>query len=183
MVTSGLRDLGRLLLAVVLVAASARASVSIPGSAVPQSLQTLAVVVVGAWLGPRDGALALALYMVAGAVGLPVFADGAGGFAHLVGPTLGYLLGFVLGAALVGWWVRRPWGGGVVGAFFAATAAHVLILGLGWARLGALVGPMTAWETGVEPFLLGGVAKSVVAALLWVGMRSWVEPPGEDLVG
>lgn len=157
--------------AVAAVAVAAQVSVPVPGSPVPQSLQTLAVVLVGAWLGPRRGALALALYAVLGGVGAPVFADGAGGVQHLLGPTLGYLAGFVVGAALMGWWVRQAWGWGVVGAFAGAVVVHGVILALGGARLGALIGPVVAWESGVAPFLVGGVAKSAVAAAGWVVIR------------
>ena len=82
--------------AVVAVALAAQVSVAIPGSPVPQSLQTLAVVLVGAWLGPVRGGAALILYVAIGAVGAPVFADGAAGAAHLSGPTSGYLAGFVV---------------------------------------------------------------------------------------
>ena len=146
----------------------------------------LAVVVVGAWLGPRDGALALALYVVVGALGVPVFADGAGGPGHLVGPTLGYLLSFVAGAALMGWWVRRPWarpgwGRVALAAFAGALLAHGVILLLGWVRFGALVGPVEAFASGVRPFLAGGVAKSAAAALIWLVIRSRMEPGDRPL--
>lgn len=156
---------------VVAVSVAAQVSVPVPGSPVPQSLQTLAVVLVGAWLGPRNGVLALGLYIVVGAVGAPIFADGAGGPTHLVGPTAGYLAGFVAGAGIMGWWVRQPWGGGASGAFAGGVVVHAVILGLGWARLGALIGPAVAWESGVAPFIWGGVAKSVVAAAGWFGLR------------
>lgn len=180
------RDVARLALAVVVVALSAQVDIPVPGTPVPQSFQTLAVVVVGAWLGPRDGALALALYLVAGAAGLPVFADGAGGPGHLVGPTLGYLGGFVAGAALMGWWVRRPWarpgwGRVALAAFAGAVLAHGVILLLGWVRLGALVGPVEAFAGGVRPFLVGGVAKSAAAALIWLVIRSRMEPVDRPL--
>ena len=181
-VDGGFRDLGRLVLGMVLVALSAQVSVPVPGTPVPQSLQTLAVVVVGAWLGPRDGALALALYVVVGAAGLPVFADGAGGAGHLVGPTMGYLVGFIAGAALMGWWVRRPWGRGVLAAFGGGVCAHVLILFFGWVRLGALVGPVEAYASGVAPFVVGGVVKAAGAAAVWGAIRRRVEPVEPDLV-
>lgn len=160
--------------AVLAVALAAQVSVPVPGSPVPQSLQTLAVVLAGACLGPRMGALALTAYMVLGGAGVPVFADGAGGIEHLAGPTLGYLAGFVVAAALMGWWVRQRWGWGVVGAFAGAVVAHAVILKLGWARLAALVGPVEAWESGVGPFVVGGLAKAIVAAAIWAGVRSRV---------
>ncbi len=172
------RQSAAFLAAIAAVAAAAQVSVPVPGSPVPQSLQTLAVVLVGAWLGPRHGASALAFYVVLGAAGVPIFADGAGGPTHLAGPTLGYLVGFVVGASLMGWWVRQTWGWGAVGAFAGGVVVHGVILLLGWARLGALIGPAVAWETGVLPFVWGGVAKSLVAAAVWVGVRRWVDDAG-----
>lgn len=174
-VDRGFKDIGELVAAVVAVALAAQVSVPVPGSPVPQSLQTLAVVLVGAWLGPRAGFLSIVLYVVVGALGVPVFAGGSGGLPHLTGPTLGYLLGFAAGAALMGWWVRQPWGRGLVGAFAGALVVHALILVFGWARLGAIVGPLSAFDTGVRPFAVGGFAKSVAAALLWLPVRAWVE--------
>lgn len=172
-----MREIGAVVAAVVAVSVAARVSVSVPGSPVPQSLQTLAVVLVGAWLGPRGGALALTLYAVVGSLGAPVFADGGGGLQHLMGPTLGYLVGFVVGASLMGWWVRQAWGWGVVGAFAGAVVAHAVILAFGWGRLGLLVGPLAAWSSGVTPFLWGAVTKSVAAAAVWVGVRRWASDP------
>lgn len=164
-------DGGRLLLGVLAVALAAWVSVPVPGTPVPQSLQTLAVVVIGLWLGPHRGALAMVLYIVAGAAGLPVFADGAAGLEHAVGPTLGYLVGFVGAAYLVGWRVRQVGGRTVWSVFVAALLAHALILGVGWLRLGALAGVVEAFDDGVRPFLLGGVLKSVLAAVVWVPLR------------
>lgn len=151
-------------LAVAGIALAARVSVAIPGTGVPQSAQTLAVLLVGAWLGARDGTLSLTAYLVLGGIGVPVFADGSAGWGHLVGPTAGYLVGFVAAAAVVGRMgdlglLRRlgPALGVMVGA-------HGLILALGWARLAVALGPAGAFQEGVAPFLLGGVVKSLVAA-------------------
>lgn len=158
------REPALLALAVLAVAVAARVSVPVPGSPVPQSLQTLAVVLVGAFLGPRGGGGALALYLLVGALGVPVFADGAAGAAHLVGPSAGYLLGFVLAAVLVGWGVGS---GGLLRAFLAMLCAHLVILGLGWARLAPTLGVLDALRSGVLPFLWGGVAKSAAGAAAW----------------
>ncbi|HKJ01939.1 MAG TPA: biotin transporter BioY [Longimicrobiales bacterium] len=149
-------------------AVAAQLSLSVPGSPVPQSLQTLAVVVVGGVLGPGRGALALLLYAAMGAAGLPVFADGASGVARLWGPTGGYLAGFVAGAALAGWWVRRRRGTafGYVAAGMAS--AHAVILAMGWLRLAVPVGAAAAWSQGVAPFLWGGAVKSLAAAAILV---------------
>jgi biotin transport system substrate-specific component len=162
-----IREPALLTLAVLAVAVSARVSVPVPGSPVPQSLQTLAVVLVGAFLGARRGGLALALYLLVGALGLPVFADGAAGAAHLVGPTAGYLLGFVLAAMLVGRSVEHDGRGGFLRAFFAMLLAHLMILGLGWTRLALALGMPDAMRSGVLPFLWSGAAKSVLGAMVW----------------
>jgi len=176
-----------LVVAVGVVAVSARVSVSVPGSPVPQSLQTLGVVLVGAGLGWLRGGAALVLYLLVGAVGVPVFADGAAGAAHLVGPTAGYLMGFVLAAAWVGWGVERTCfaamspahssespaldpartGSLFARAFLVMVLGHVLILGLGWLRLALEYGTIGGYEAGVLPFLWGGVAKSAVGAAGW----------------
>jgi biotin transport system substrate-specific component len=165
-----LRSALTVLAAIAVVSLAARVSVPIPGSPVPQSLQTLAVIVAGMWLGPSRGALALALYVVIGAAGAPVFADGEGGLQHLFGPTGGYLIGFVVGAAVMGWWTRQDWGRGVVSVGAGSVAAHVVILGLGWARLATLLGGVAAFSSGVLPFLVGGVVKSLGAAALWAAI-------------
>jgi biotin transport system substrate-specific component len=176
------RSVALIVLAVAFVAISARFDVPVPGSPVPQSLQTLAVVIVGAALGARRGALALLAYLVVGALGAPVFADGAAGIGSVVGPTGGYLAGFVAGASLMGWAVRTDRADPVrpSAAFERARAAfgralaggalaHLVILGLGWGRLSVLLGVGAAWSAGVAPFLVGGVAKSLLAALVWTG--------------
>lgn len=156
------------LVAVLAVAVGARIDVAIPGTPVPQSLQTLAVVVVGGVLGLRLGSLALLAYLVAGAVGAPVFAGGAGGAAALTGPTAGYLVGFVLGAALMGRLADRGLTHRFGGALVGAVAAHLVILLAGWSWLAFDLGAGSAWTGGVAPFLVGGVVKSAVAAVLLV---------------
>jgi biotin transport system substrate-specific component len=95
------------------VATAIGARFEIPHQPVPFTLQTMVVLLAGAFLGPRNGALSQLLYLGAGALGLPVFAGGAPGFMHLVGPTGGYLLAFPAAAAVAGYLVtlRRslPW--------------------------------------------------------------------------
>ncbi len=163
---SGVAALGGVVVAVAAVAVAARIDVAVPGSPVPQSLQTLAVVVVGGALGLRLGTLALVAYLVAGGVGLPVFAGGASGVDSLVGPTAGYLAGFVAAAALMGW----AGDGGRLARFGPALAwaalGHLLILLPGWAWLAREIGAGAAWSGGVTPFLWGGAVKAGVGAAL-----------------
>jgi len=159
-------------------ALAAQWSVPVPGSPVPQSLQTLAVVVVGGVLGAGRGGLAMLLYIAMGAAGLPVFADGGSGVARLWGPTGGYLAGFVVAAGVAGWWVRRARARTCPGLVAGMVLAHLVVLGMGWVRLAWLLGPGDALAQGVAPFVWGGVVKSVVAAgILWAWVR-W--EGGED---
>jgi biotin transport system substrate-specific component len=83
------------------------ARVEIPHQPVPFTLQTMVVLLAGAFLGPRNGAISQLLYLGAGAIGLPVFAGGAPGFLHLIGPTGGYLLAFPAAAAITGFLVTQ----------------------------------------------------------------------------
>lgn len=154
------------LIAVLVLAVSARLEVPVPGSPVPQSLQTMAVVLVGALMGPRRGMMALLAYLVAGAAGLPVFAGGAAGVHQLLGPTGGYLAGFVLGAGVAG-----LLGANLHNALLGMLLAHAVILGMGWGRLALLLGPGDAWVHGVAPFLWGGAVKSAAALCVLALLR------------
>lgn len=162
-----------IVLGVAALIVSARISVVVPGSPVPQSMQTLAVVLVGVYLGPVRSGVAVAAYLAMGGLGVPVFADGASGVDRLVGPTAGYLAGFLVGAPLMAWWVRRPRLATRLGVLSGALAVHVVILTLGWMRLSALIGVTEAFRDGVRPFLVGALVKSVVAlgAWIWVPQR------------
>ena len=166
--------LANLVLAAAAVSFAARVSIPVPGSPVPQSLQTLAVVMAGMWLGPIWGPAAMLLYIGAGAAGLPLFADGAAGVAVLQGPTAGYLAGFVIGAGVAGLSSRRSWispAASFVWMSGMALVAHAVILLLGWIRLVPLAGAGAAFSTGVSPFLVGGIVKSLLAAGIWAVME------------
>jgi biotin transport system substrate-specific component len=167
------RAVPSLLAGALLTALAAQASVSIPGSPVPQSLQTLAVVVVGGALGAGGGGAAMLLYLAMGVAGLPVFADGGSGLARLWGPTSGFLAGFVVGAALMGWWAGRPYGRRYAGLTAGAVAAHGVILFPGWGRLALDLGAGEAWAQGVAPFLWGGLVKSLAGAAILVVWGRW----------
>lgn len=153
-----------------LIALGARVDVAVPGSPVPQSLQTLAVLAAGLALGPRWGLAAGLLYLAAGALGLPVFAGGASGLPALTGPTAGYLIGFPLAALLVGAGSGPPSSGpgwrAMVVALGLALAGHLLILALGWAGLSLRIGASGALSAGVTPFLWGMAVKSAALALI-----------------
>jgi len=175
------RVLGRsLALDAVLVVAGATltallAQVAVPLWPVPVTGQTLAVLLVGASLGAARGALSLALYAVLGIVGLPVFSDFGAGAGVILGPTGGYIVGFVAAAALVGWLSERAWERKVLKALatFAAGTLVVFAFGLPWLAVALQLDLAQTLQFGLWPFLVGGAIKAAIAAgllpLAWWG--------------
>lgn len=164
------RELASILIAVAAIAGGARLSLDLPGTDVPQTAQTLAVVATGILLGWRRGALATGVYLMLGVLGLPVFAGGTGGLGRLVGPTGGFLVGFIGAATIAGWWTERGWGRSFGFASVGMALAQIEILTLGWLWLAVSIGPERAFSGGVQPFLVGGLVKTVLAA----GIATWV---------
>ncbi|MGD9692187.1 MAG: biotin transporter BioY [Phycisphaerales bacterium] len=159
--------LGRALLAVVgslLIAAGAQAS--IPMWPVPITLQTMAVAVVAGLLGWRLGVAAVVLYLVQGALGAPVFAHGSFGAVHLIGPTGGYLLGFVGAAFVIGWLADRGAMRSVWTALPVMLLGDVIVLTVGASWLSVLVADKSFLADGVALFVPGAVMKSACAALI-----------------
>jgi biotin transport system substrate-specific component len=148
------------------VAGFARLSVTIPFSSIPITGQNLGVLLVASMLGAWRGAAALLFYLVLGAVGLPVFADGGHGLDVLAGPRGGYLIGFVLAAGAVGAFAERGWDRSFALAMISTLLGQTLILIVGGGWLARYLGLLGAIEQGVTPFLLGAWVKSVVAAAL-----------------
>jgi biotin transport system substrate-specific component len=131
---------------------------------VPMTAQTYAVLLIGAVCGARLAALTVAAYLVQGALGLPMFAGGAAGVLHLIGPTGGYLAGFLFAAALIGWLIEHGWGRSLSGLLAAMALGHCLIFLSGVSWLALFVGGEHAIASGLTPFLLGAVVKTVAAA-------------------
>ena len=147
--------------------------VSVPMLPVPMTMQTLAVIMIGALYGWRLGALTVLAWLGEAALGLPVLANGSGGLAPFMGPTAGYLASFPFVAALVGWLAERGWNGSRPAfAFASMLAGHALCLMLGGLWLATLIGTEKAMLVGVVPFLLGSLVKSGLgAAILMVLVR------------
>ncbi len=146
----------------------ASAKIQVPFYPVPMTLQTLAIMAIAASFGMRLGIAAVLLYLAEGAFGLPVFAgtpEKGIGLAYMIGPTGGYLVGFVLAVGLVGWLAERGFDGNVFKLFGVMLAGDVVIFALGIFWLGTVLGwdkPILDW--GLYPFILGDVTKIALAA-------------------
>lgn len=145
------------------------ARVQVPMFPVPMTLQTAAVLLSGILLGPVAGAASQALYLSMGLSGLPVFAGAVSGFAYLLGPTGGYLVGFVAGAAVAGL-LAGPANRSLARLVLAATSGTVVIFALGtsWLALGlgAYLSPSEALAAGIVPFLPAAAAKLILVVTL-----------------
>lgn len=145
------------------------AQVAVPMFPVPMTLQTLAILTVGFALGARLGAAALVAYLLEGAMGLPVFAHG-GSTAALLGPTAGFLIGFVAMAWVAGFAADRGVRGLLPTAAVALFAsALIYVPGLAWPALvmgKSVPDLLSGW---MLPFVAGDVVKSLIAALVVSG--------------
>jgi biotin transport system substrate-specific component len=141
---------------------------------VPITMQTFAVLAVGAAFGMRLGAATLALYVLEGTLGLPVFAEFRAGPAVLMGPTGGYLIGFIIAAALVGWFAERGYDRRVLTMFgvMMLGAAVLYIPGLLW--LAQYTGYDKVLELGLYPFLWGDLLKAALAAMAFPAAWSFL---------
>lgn len=154
------------------------AKVNLPLPYVPMTLQTLVVLMIGAAYGWRLGSATVIAYLAEGAIGLPVFAGPVGGLTPLVGPTAGYLYGFVLAAFATGWLSQRGWDRSVVWLFVAMAIGHVLILGTGfaWLAFGMKLGVDKAWLVGIVPFIAASLVKNALGATLVPAIRRLFAP-------
>jgi biotin transport system substrate-specific component len=152
----------------------ASAKISVPFWPVPMTLQTGAVVLLGAAYGWRLGLATVLLYLIEGAIGLPVYSAG-GGLAYLAGPTGGFLIGFIPAAVIVGWLAEHGFDRSPFRLFVAMLAGDSLIFLLGFVWLawfatlsnGAVgVGVGAAFTGGVLRFVLGDLVKLALAACI-----------------
>ncbi|BBN97713.1 biotin transporter BioY [Sporolactobacillus terrae] len=149
------------------------AQVTIPLPIIPISGQTLAVGLTATILGSRYGTVSMLVYAGLGAIGLPVFAEMSGGFGIILGPTGGYIIGFIFTAFVTGWLLEHtkfntPMAivANVVGMFVTLAIGTIqlkFVLDLSWAK---------AMAAGVYPFLLVGVVKAAIASVVGIQVRS-----------
>jgi len=155
-----------ILTASALLAISAQLSIQLPFSPVPITGQTLAVLLLAAALGKRRGLAAVTLYLAEGAAGLPVFAGGKAGWAVLLGPTGGYLMGFAAAAYLVGDLIQRGWDRNLWRAVSAMMLGNMVIYLAGLAWLSFFIQGSQLLALGLTPFLVGDALKISLAAVL-----------------
>ncbi|HSL43113.1 MAG TPA: biotin transporter BioY [Anaerolineales bacterium] len=161
-----LRDLILIVLGALFVAALAQVKVVLPFTPVPLTGQTFAVLLLGATLGSKRSAASVVLYIALGALGLPVFAGGASGIAYLSGATLGYLIGFVVAAYIIGLLAERGLERNVRTSLIPFFVGTVIIYICGVAWLAIVLGSLSkAIAAGLLPFLVGDLIKLMLAAV------------------
>ncbi len=170
-----LYDLGLVIAGSLLVALSAQVAIPLPSSPVPLTGQTLVVLLVGVVLGSRRGAICMLTYLGEGIIGWPVFAGGQFGWMHLLGPTGGYLVGFVVAAYISGLLAERGWDRRLRTSLLAMVSGNLVIYLFGLVWLGRFVGTDQAVALGVLPFLPGDLVK--------IGLGTWLLPTGWRLLG
>jgi biotin transport system substrate-specific component len=160
-------DLARIAVFAALIAALAQASVHLFGNAVPVTGQTLGIMLAGLVLGAVRGGLAALVYVVLGAIGLPIFAGGTGGMGVISGPTGGFILAFPVAAFVIGLLVRRHMSGSV--AFTASVLG-----GIGLIYLAGV--PWLAWRLGMsaEEAMLAGAVAFLPGDLIKAGLATYV---------
>lgn len=168
------RDVAFVAAGALLIALSAAVSIRLPDSPVPITGQTFGVLLVAGALGFRRGLTATAMYVAIGIIGLPAFAEGKGGLGVIagvsdgrlvLGATGGYLVGFILAAAFVGWLAERGWDRRLPGALAAMALGNLAIYAIGLPWLAAATGfsPAETIAKGLVPFLLGDGLKLLLA--------------------
>lgn len=161
--------------AAVIVALTLFPAITLPFTPVPITLQTFAVSLAAIVLGARRGTISVAIYLALILIGLPVAAGYVGGLGVFAGPTGGFLVGFLVQAAVTGYlatWVIRKKEGNTFLLFLAALLGTVPLFLIGTAWLMAVTGPSLgpAIAAAVTPFILGDIIKSALAALVAAGV-------------
>jgi biotin transport system substrate-specific component len=172
----------RVALMAAVTAVAAQITIPLPFSPVPFTLQVLAVVLTGLLLGPRHGAIAMAIYLLVGAIGVPVFAGFKGGLGIVLGPTGGYLLSYPIAAAVAGLAAtalrsspraRATFSGILFGTLGLAV---IYALGAGWLAVVANLPVGVAIVQGVAPFVIFDLIKVLIATLVAVAAAPAIAP-------
>jgi len=170
--SGALADAASVVVASLFVAVCAQVEIKLPFTPVPISGGTLGVLYAGALLGARRGAVAVALYLLEGAAGLPVFSGGAAGVLHFLGPTGGYLAGFPVGAYVAGRFAERGWDRTPARAFATMLLGSLPIFALGLLGLSRVLPAKALLGAGLWPFVPGDLIKAAASAgLLPLGWK------------
>lgn len=163
------QDILLILACSLLVGVSSQVAIPLPWTPVPVTLQPLAVMLTGAFLGSWRGAAAMFLYLMEGVAGLPVFTPvGPPGLARLAGPTGGYLMSYPLAAFTIGWMAEKGWTArfGRASLAFFATSVIILLFGAAWMVVALGRSWSQAAMLGIVPFIPGDILKILFAASL-----------------
>jgi biotin transport system substrate-specific component len=160
------RHAALILAGTILIALAAQVSIPVPGSPVPITGQTFGVLLTAGALGFRRGIASTVLYLLLGVVGLPVFAHGTHGLDVVLGVSGGYIVGFIVAAAVIGRLAELGWDRNLLGAVGAMLIGSALIyaIGLPWLAYVAHLDPQTTLEKGLYPYIPGDVLKLALAA-------------------
>jgi biotin transport system substrate-specific component len=168
-------------LGLLLICLGAMVSIALPwkGSAIPITGQSLAVLVVGFVLGRKRGLLVIAIYLIAGLAGLPVFAKGASGIDTLMGGSGGFLYGFLVGGYVCGALQENGFGDSFAEGLIVMATGTALILICGIAQLTYLYGLEKALEYGFWPFWPGAIVKIILGAVIvyYIPKDQYLGPP------
>lgn len=166
---SAARDFALVLLASIIICLSGQVSIPLWFTPVPLATQNSTVLLMAALLGARRGGAATFIFLVQGAMGLPVFSTGAAGFAKFLGPTGGYLMGYLIAAFVVGYIAEKR--KSIASAAVALAVGNLIIYLCGASFLAKFVGLSKAATLGILPFLLGDLIKILASLkiLQWAG--------------
>lgn len=158
----------QILIAVLFVAFFAQIEIVLPinKDGIPITGQTFAVLLAGYFLGWKKGILAMILYLVAGVIGLPVLAGGAGGYEVLFDDSVGFLFGFIFGAGATGYFGGKGWGHHFLKCLLGMTIGSLVIIACGLVPLTINYGLDAALKYGFYPFVWGAIIKTVLGATI-----------------
>ncbi len=161
---SALRAIVLMTAGTVLLTLSAKVQVPLPY--VPMTLQTLVVLIIGTSYGWRLGGATVGLYLLQGAMGIPVFAGPTAGIGYMMGPTGGFLFGFLAAAIVMGLMAERGWDRSLLRVIVMMSLGHALVFVFGLAQLSLVMPFAKAWTVGAAPFVAATVVKTALAVAL-----------------
>lgn len=148
------------------------AQITIPIGPIPLTGQTFAVGLAATILGARNATISVAVYIVLGAIGIPVFAGMAAGLGIIFGPTGGFIIGFLFNAYITGYIIEKTNFGMAYAIFANILGSFVtLLFGAIWLKISGDLSWSTAFTAGAVPFIIPGILKATLAALAGIGIR------------